>query len=443
MCYNNNIIITTFILYTIFFDLSSAYGGIFINFKKKFFRVIGYISCALLLLLCIILIIAAAAFGSRDTVKIFGFNLYIVQADGFERAPKGCAVIVQKTTAFEVDVGKLVLYEQASDTSKCALGYVTEKTINDGTYYLKVSDNTETVDVPESRLVGTADYSSIIVGTVINFIKTPFGIFCVAVMPCLALILYDIIRAAASRMPDPEVEPQLKNRSDEVVTQKNISVNSDGKAAYSRSAKDKNSSAANDVLFNYSPKTAKQQKPADRPIIPLTDKNSDTVKPMDITQNSVKKRMNPAAINRGEPATPENVGISRYVQNSKRDTASDDPASKTAELPNIGKEVVKRDSRDAFFTQTTSPSAAVRSDDPQSLPPRKGQVPQIGRQIPKRVSDSEDEPVIKRTKATGKRSTQILASKRVDDLISDDDDIRDKNRIKDDIVDDILSGIRK
>ncbi|MDE7230686.1 MAG: hypothetical protein K2N56_09420 [Oscillospiraceae bacterium] len=376
-------------------------------------------------------------------MKIFGFNLYIVQTDGFERAPKGSAVIVKKTTAYELDAGKLILYEQANDPSKCALGYVTEVTVNDGTYYLKVSDNIETVDVPESRLVGSADYSSVMVGTVISFIKTPFGIFCVAVMPCLALILYDIIRAAASRMPDPEVEPQLKNRSDEVVTQKNISVNSDGKAAYSRSAKDKNSSAANDVLFNYSPKTAKQQKPADRPIIPLTDKSTDTVKPMDISQNSVKKRVNPAAISRSEPTTPENVGISRYVQNSKRDTVSDDPTSKTAELPNITKETVKRDSRDAFFTQTSSPSAAVRPDDPQSLPPRKGQAPQIGRQIPKRVSGGEDEPVVKRQKTAGKRSTQILASKRVDDLISDDDDVRDKNRIRDDIVDDILSGIRK
>ncbi len=443
MCYNNNVIITTFILYTIFLDLSSAYGGIFINFKKKFFRVIGYFFCALLLILCIILVIAAAAFGPRNTVKIFGFNLYIVQADGFERAPKGSAVIVKKATAFELDAGKLILYEKAEDPSECALGYVTEKTINDGTYYLKVSDNTETVDVPESRLVGSADYSSVVVGSVISFIKTPFGIFCMAVMPCLALILYDIIRTAASRMPDPEVEPQLKNHSEEVVTQKNISVNSDGKAAYSRSAKDKNSSAANDVLFNYSPKTAKQQKPADRPIIPLTDKSTDTVKPMDISQNSVKKRVNPAAINRSEPTTPENVGIGRYVQNSKRDTVSDDPASKTAELPNIAKETVKRDSRDAFFTQTSSPSAAVRPDDPQSLPPRKGQAPQIGRQIPKRVSGNEDEPVVKRQKTTGKRSTQILASKRVDDLISDDDDVRDKNRIKDDIVDDILSGIRK
>lgn len=396
-----------------------------------------------MLILCIILVICAAAFGSGNTVKVFGYNLYIVETDGFERAPKGSAVIVKKAAAYDLAVGKLVLFEKTNDSPECVLGYVTDVDIRDGTFYLTVNDNNTLTDVPESRLVGTADYSSAFVGSVVSFIKTPFGIFCIAIMPCLALILFDIIRATASRMPDPEVEPQLKNRRDEVVTQKNISVRSDGKAAYSRNSADKNPSAANDVLFNYSPKAVKSQRTADRPIIPLTDRKSDEVKPMDISQNNVKKRVNPAVINRTEPATPEKVSIGRYILNSGSSTASDPEISKTAELPDLNRELAKHDERDAFFTQTISPSPAVRNDDTQSLPPRRGQAPQIGRQLPKRVAEDEEEPVVKRQKTTGKRSTQILASKRVDDLISDDDDIRDKKRINDDIVDDIISGFKK
>lgn len=163
---------------------------------------------------------------------------------------------------------------------------------------------------------------------------------------------------------------------------------------------------------------------------------------MDNSQNGVKKRVNPAAINRTEPVTPENIGIGRYVQNAKPNKNIEDKLSKTAELPDIGRDTAKREMRDAFFTQTSAPSAAVRDDDT-SLPPRKGQAPQIGRQLPKRVNDAEDEPVIKPRRTSGKRSTQILASKRVDDLISDDEDVRDKKRLNDDIVDDILSGIKK
>lgn len=383
--------------------------------------------------------ISAAAFGSRNTVNVFGYNLYIVQADGFEKAPKGSAVIVKKTTAYALDAGKLVLYEKEDDPNECELGYVTEINVIDGTFFLKVSDNTTTVEIPESRLVGSADFSSVAVGSVISFIKTPFGIFCVAIMPCIALILYDIIRAAAAHLPEPDVEPQFKNRYDKVVTQKNISVKSDGKAAYSRSGSNKDTSVANGVLFNYSKKS---QKPSERPIIPLTNRSSESVNSLDNSQNGVKKRVNPAAINRTEPATPENIGIGRYVQNTKRDNNFEDKLSKTAELPDIGNDTAKRDIRDAFFTQTSAPSAAVRDDDP-PLPPRKGHAPQIGRQLPKRVNDSEDEPVIKPRRTSGKRSTQILASKRVDDLISDDEDVRDKKRLNDDIVDDILSGIKK
>lgn len=402
---------------------------------------VGYILCALLLVLCIVLIISAAAFGSAKTVKIFGFDLYIVEADGFEKAPKGSAVVVKKTTAYDLSAGKLVLYEKSNSSADCALGYVTETNIVDGTYYITVTDDTNTVEVPESRLIGSADYSSSFVGGVINFIKTPFGVFCIAVMPCLALMLFDIIRSAASRMPEPEVEPQLKNRREEVVTQKNISVKSDGNAAYSRNSAKKNVDAS-DVLFNYSQKAPKPQKPAERPIIPLTDRKIDDVQPIDISQNSVKKRVNPGSINRGEPITPENVGISRYIKNSKP-AGADSDGSKTAELPDLKRELAKNDSKDAFFAQTAAPAPVVRMNDPQTLPPRKGQAPQIGRQLPKRVSDDEEEPVVKRPKTTGKRSTQILASKRVDDLISDDDDIRDKKRIKDDVVDDIISGIKK
>ena len=161
--------------------------------------------------------------------------------------------------------------------------------------------------------------------------------------------------------------------------------------------------------------------------------------PLDISQNSVKKRVNPAAI-KPAPVTPENVGISRYVQNAA--PPEEVSLSKTTELPKVNSKPDKDTAKqDAFFTQTTSASAAFRSNEEHIR--ISGQAPQIGKQITKRPVLEEDEPVVKRPKTSGKQSAQILASKRVDDLFSDDDDDRDKNRIKDDVVDDILSNIRK
>lgn len=384
-----------------------------------------------MLILCIILVIAAAGFGSRETVNFFGYNLYVVQAEGFDKAPKGSAVIVKKVPIYSVEAGKLVLYEKGGDTEQYALGYVKEPHVVDGTYYLTVTDNVNVLEVPEVRVVGCADYSSVLVGSVIDFIKTPFGIFCIAIMPCLALILYDIIRAAAKSMPQPDVEPQIKNRRDEVVTQKNISIKGDGKAAYSKISPGKPNVDANDVLFNYSPK-----KREDRPIIPLTDKTSADPKPADPAQDDVKKRVNPGAIAGGAPRTPDAVGVSRYISNSRDGKGISD---KTAELPDIGK---ARDQGDAFFAQTTSTSAVIpkdsAADSSSTLRAVGRQVPQIGRQS--RTSEERDEPVIT-PRTAGKRSAQILASKRVEDLISDDDDGR--IRKSDSVVDDIISGINK
>ena len=404
----------------------------FINFRKKFLRVIGYIFCALLLVLCILMIISAAAFGSHNTVSVFGFNIYTVQVDGIEGAPKGSAVIVHSTTAYDLTEGKLVLYSRDDSMENCTLGYVRNVYVVDGTYYMSLSvDGTTSIEVPETRLVGRAENASIFLGIIIEFIKTPFGIFCIAVLPCIALIVYDIIRAAAKSLPDPEVEPQIKNRSDaERKSPVNISVKSDGKAAYGRAVPEKSASSAGSVLFSYDkPQSRPVPSSNQRPIIPLTNKSESAKTP------EVTKKPNAAAIAPADkPKTPESVGIGRYLQ-----TAEAAASDKTTELPKVSKpKASNKDNGDAFFAQTAVPSAVSQ------------RAPQIGKQRPKADSDDDDGKTLSRpskaaaeTPVRGKRSSQILASKRVEDLISDDDDTRDKNRINDNLVDDILSGIKK
>ncbi len=381
-------------------------------------RGLGYGFCALLVILCIILILAAAAFGSRNTVSTFGANIYLVQTDGIEGAPKGSAVFVTKVSAYDLSekYGKLVLYANDDEQNSCSLGYVRNVYVVDGIYYLTVSEseNSVSAEIPETRLIGLADKASVPLGAIIGFIKTPFGVFCMAVLPCIALILFDVIRAAAAKLPDPEVEPQLKNRADEErISPVNIAVKSDGKAVYSRKMPEK-ANNTNGVLYNYSVKSQK----AERPIIPLTNKTEPPVAEQ-------KKRVNPVSVQtdneKHETAkTPENVGISRYIKNNE---PAENEKTKTAEIPQIS----KKNTSDAFFTQTNVSSIGGR-----------GQAPQIGRQIPHKTS--EENPL---QKTSGKRSSSILASKRVDDLIADDDDTRDKNRINDNVIDDIIAGLKK
>ena len=383
---------------------------------KKVLRVIGYVLCGLMLAVCIFLIITAAAFKSSDIVNVFGVNIFVVQTDEIPTAPRNSALIVQKCELSDVINGKLLLYTKG-ENKKPTTGYAKEYYAEDGVYYIKVLENGGEYTLPESDLVGRADYCSIVLGAIIGFVKSPFGIFCIAVLPCVALVLYDIIRAFAARRPLPEVVPQVKNMpSDDFVSPSGISVTDDGKGAYLRNSH-KTGAGADEVLFSY---TAKQRKtaPAQRPIIPLNDKKPEeqSEKTAASAEKSVKELL------RYKDEMPQDRVIIRNkpeIPPEKADVPLKKP-EKTAEISGFA----SSDSSDAFFTQS--------------------RVPQIGRQLPKTPQVTVDElredekSAAYPTRSSAKRSAQIIANKRVEDLMKDEDDSRDKSRYE---VDDILSGL--
>ena len=378
---------------------------------KKVARVIGYVFCGLMLVICIIMIVTAAAFRSSDVVDIFGFNIYMVQTDDIQTAPRNSAVIVQKCELSDVINGKLLLYTKGENKIP-TMGYAKEYYAEDGVYYIKVMENGADYILPESDLVGRADYCSTVLGAIIGFAKSPFGMFCIAVLPCVALILYDIIKAFAAKLPPPEVIPQVKNMPEENFGNRSgISVSDDGKGTYSRNSV-KSGKAADEVLFSYAAKQKKIER-EQRPIIPLTDKKPSepaAKKPAPVVKPITENDVNTFRVEiPSEKVTSRKKGTEGAVK--KRE--------KTEELPIFRKD----DTSDAFFTQS--------------------KVPQIGKQLPKKKPAAEENRDEEKsaafpTRTSSKRSSQIIANKRVEDLMKDDDDKRDKNRYE---IDDILSGI--
>lgn len=421
----------------------------------------GYVLCGILMILCILLVITSSAFGAKKTVDIFGMNIYIVDNDDIPSTPNGSAVLVQKSTASDLEEGKLILYLKSDADDEPTLGYIKEIAARDGVHYITVSYRDATYELTESKLVGRADYSSKFWGGVIRFIKTPLGVMIIAVLPCASLILYDIIRAAAANRPEPEVVPKVKNADEEHPhTDVKLSVDTEGKALYSKDRSLKPLPKDSSVLFNYSGKqkdVKKEPAKSERPIIPLTDKKPQTApdkKPQNAPKSETSEKTGKlfdvrlpsndfeheeedvklssalkteATAIKSDPQTPANTNTGRYSQNTEKPRRESIPV-KTAEIPVIAK---KPSGSDAFFAQ---PSAGRQI------------APQIGRQRrPQPLS--EDEALVSRTahqkteKTAGKRSTQILASKSFDDLLSDDDDFSYSGGINDKAVDDILAGI--
>lgn len=407
----------------------------------------GYVLCVILIALCILLVIAAAVFGSKKTVDIFGVNIYIVDTDDIESAPRGGAVLVQKGSAAELEAGKLVLYLKSDENDEPTLGYVQDISARDGVHYITVVYKNTLYEFIEAKLVGRADYYSKFLGGVIGFIKTPLGIMLIAVLPCAALILYDIIRTAAANRPEPEVIPKVKNADEEHPhTDIKLSVDTEGKALYSKDRSLKTLPKDNSVLFNYSGKQnaiKKEPSVSERPIIPLTDKKTKTAPattasektgkrfdiklPSDTADTETSAKMSAVlkpdvSAAKSEPKTSADTISERYSH-----AADDTPSERTTELPPVNK---KPSSGDAFFAQSSAGKQGA---------------PQIGRQR-RQTLPSENDPASRQAyprpeKTAGKRSTQILASKNFNDLLSDDDDPAYSRGSNDKSVDDILASI--
>lgn len=436
----------------------------FINSQKNFFRGFGYTVCVLLVVLCGVLAAASFAFGARGTVDVFGFNIYIAQTDEFESVSEGSAVFVKRCEPYDIEEGNLILYY--SDELTPALGYTDDVRMVDGAYVITVSDGSGSHEIPREAFVGRADSSSAFIGGFIRFARTPAGVLVMAVLPCAALVLYDIIRARRAQLPPPEVEPVYKNVDEDKPTSiTGISVKPDGNAEYSRKANvnaaaDK--SAADKVLFTYA---GKQHSPAPKKpdIIPLTDRTAaPEAKPKDVpiklteptanvtsasnaannarTQSDRlpvypdrKQEKKPAEASAAVGKTPSSVAARRYLDN-----AAQSVSTATAELP----EFPKKTKSDSFFTQSD--------------------VPQIGRQKPanRALIDLEDalssarhegdeasrhgetprqEHPVRQREYSGKKSAAMIAGMG-SELFTEDDDSRDRGRYE---VDDILAGLEK
>lgn len=389
--------------------------------------------CVLLLLVSILLIITASLFGANKTVDIFGVNIFMVETAEIPSAPKGSAVLVQKGTAETLEEGKLVLYLKADADNAPTLGYVKGLTARDGVTYVVVNYKDEPYEFSASQLVGRADYASKFLGGLIGFVKTPLGVMVLAVLPCAALILFEVARTAAKNRPEPEVIPKVKNAGENTPhTDIKLSVDKEGKASYAKDRSLKPLPKDNDVLFSYSGKqksTPKYVPMNERPIIPLTDKKTrsaakepEPAEPTDTAPDLTKLLKQAEASDGMRTSEKRNPAAIRQEPKPANASAAPTTKDKTAEIVNLSS--VKND--DAFFAQSSTVSKKF---------------PQIGRQRP--AQSSKDEEASKTPeKPQGKRSAQILASRGLTKLLDDDDDSPTR-RSNESAVDDILAGLNR
>ncbi len=412
---------------------------------KKIVRAIGSAVCVLLFLLCVFMLIISAVFGSAKIIDVFGYNLYLCGESSYAGLENGSAVIVEQCEPYDLEKGNLILYNSAAGSEKVvpALAYFEQAEMKDGVYYITISDSEDNISgINGSALVGRASWSSPAFGVIIRFSLSPWGICVMAVLPCLALIVYSIIKTAVDNAPPPEVIPQRKN-TDKQTPISTLGLNADGNAQYSRKGSTKANTTADGVLFTYgkpkSPAVMKPSAPAEEPVRTAPEKKPvaagavpSSVAARRYIDNATAAQRKPASIPSEDksffdsPSPTEEKPAPRVTADSANDRLDAVLSGATSELPAVG----RKKKSDAFFVQSDAP--------------------QIGRGMARgsanrAVIDLEDALATASAKESkrnadtaGRRSSSILAAKSRSELISDDDDSRDRSRYD---VDDILSGI--
>lgn len=414
--------------------MSRAKEVFFINFREKFFRGIGIGVCILLVIVFAMMFFISFSFDSASTVKIFGFDVFVCESSDYDTVPSGSAVIATKCEPYDLESGNLVLYstDPMNSEASLALGYYSDFKVMDGIYYLSLVNGTDSTVISETALIGKAGWCSPALGWFITFMKTPWGVFVMSVIPCLLLLVIDLVRIWAAKRPVPEVVPQLKN-SDEPAPEPQFSVRGNGSAVFSRSTS--HGASADSVLFTYNSAPKKKHPAAAAPTMsdkdvlsllnaPSRKAEADESTPS-LSHDSGSLDGKSAAKAPEKPTLPAPVAAKRYIDNVAA-LAAKTKAEDTAELTVTAKS--KKSRSDAFFAQSEAPQIG------------KGLT---GKQSGKSIIDLEDALAAAPPKARAegsRRSADILASKNRSDLMAADDDTRDKSRYE---VDDILAGLER
>lgn len=172
------------------------------NFKIS--HIILWVIDGLLLLTTAVLLFFSLLFSGNLAPKLFSHRVYIMDTDAFSLVKKGSAVIADTVGFDSILPGNIIIY--TNDKEKAAVGEV-QKSDSEGniyTYTVK-NDAGAILTVGQSHILGKGMYYSEFLGGFISFATSPIGVCCIAVLPCTAFFILEIIRMLKRKAPQPTV----------------------------------------------------------------------------------------------------------------------------------------------------------------------------------------------------------------------------------------------
>lgn len=177
--------------------------------KKLIVNIIGIALCVILFIIAVFLGITSMTFfggENQSAPNLFGYNVYIVKGSDFYQLKNGTAALAQTVWPDEVYSGEIILYRYGEGNA-VKLGKVNSATLKEAVMSYDIETELgENIRLSQGQLVAKVTHFSDFWGGFIRFAVSPFGVMTIALLPCLALIVFELVRFIINRLPAPEVE---------------------------------------------------------------------------------------------------------------------------------------------------------------------------------------------------------------------------------------------
>lgn len=176
--------------------------------SKIFYVIFGLID-VVLLVATVFLLAAALMFRGGSAPALFGHYVFLAETDAFSAVKKGSALIVDPVELTEIAPGNIIIFTDEEGGDR--IGEVQSIASDDGIYTFTVrNDANGSVTVGQSHIVGKGIYYSEFLGAIVSFATSPAGVCLIAILPCAAFVIFEIVGILKRRAPQPEVDTVKK-----------------------------------------------------------------------------------------------------------------------------------------------------------------------------------------------------------------------------------------
>ena len=171
--------------------------------KRSPMQIVGIIVIFILAVLIVCTFVIFGIFKDAGSApKIFGSRVYVVTNDlKSPRIPEGSAVFVEEGTLPDPSSQSVILCN--IDGGLYVIGFVgTGVTESGETSYIVRYDNAtddRTWGISQSDIIGVAKSYDRTIGAIIRFASSKAGMMIIVIIPCVLVILYEVIMLAVSR----------------------------------------------------------------------------------------------------------------------------------------------------------------------------------------------------------------------------------------------------